>query len=288
MKGIILAGGLGTRLSPVTKAVSKQLLPVYDKPMVYYPLSVLMSAGIKEILLISTPYDLPSYKRLLGEGSQFGIHFQYAQQNAPNGIAEAFLIGKDFIADDNVCLILGDNIFYGEGLNALIQEAINKPNIATVFGYNVKNPQRYGVIEFDTAGKALSIEEKPIYPKSDTAVVGLYFYPNKVLEIVENVKPSSRGELEISSLNQTFLDQDNLQVKILGKGMTWLDTGTHESLIEASQFIHTVEKRQGLKVACLEEIAYKKGWISKNQLIETANQLSQTKYGQYLLERYNK
>jgi glucose-1-phosphate thymidylyltransferase len=288
MKGIILAGGLGTRLSPVTKAVSKQLLPVYDKPMVYYPLSVLMSAGIKEILLISTPYDLPSYKRLLGEGRQFGIHFQYAQQNAPNGIAEAFLIGKDFIADDNVCLILGDNIFYGEGLNALIQEAINKPNIATVFGYNVKNPQRYGVIEFDTAGKALSIEEKPIYPKSDTAVVGLYFYPNKVLEIVENVKPSSRGELEISSLNQTFLDQDNLQVKILGKGMTWLDTGTHESLIEASQFIHTVEKRQGLKVACLEEIAFKKGWISKNQLIKTANQLSQTKYGQYLLERYNK
>ncbi len=288
MKGIILAGGLGTRLSPVTKAVSKQLLPVYDKPMVYYPLSVLMSAGIKEILLISTPYDLPSYKRLLGEGRQFGIHFQYALQNAPNGIAEAFLIGKDFIADDNVCLILGDNIFYGEGLNALIQEAINKPNIATVFGYNVKNPQRYGVIEFDKAGKALSIEEKPIYPKSDTAVVGLYFYPNKVLEIVENVKPSSRGELEISSLNQTFLDQDNLQVKILGKGMTWLDTGTHESLIEASQFIHTVEKRQGLKVACLEEIAYKKGWISKNQLIKIANQLSQTKYGQYLLERYNK
>ena len=288
MKGIILAGGLGTRLSPVTKAVSKQLLPVYDKPMVYYPLSVLMSAGIKEILLISTPYDLPSYKKLLGEGRQFGIHFQYAQQNAPNGIAEAFLIGKDFIADDNVCLILGDNIFYGEGLNALIQEAINKPNIATVFGYNVKNPERYGVIEFDTAGKALSIEEKPIYPKSDTAVVGLYFYPNKVLEIVENVKPSSRGELEISSLNQTFLDQDNLQVKILGKGMTWLDTGTHESLIEASQFIHTVEKRQGLKVACLEEIAYKKGWISKNQLIKIANQLSQTKYGQYLLERYNK
>ena len=288
MKGIILAGGLGTRLSPVTKAVSKQLLPVYDKPMVYYPLSVLMSAGIKEILLISTPYDLPSYKRLLGEGRQFGIHFQYAQQNAPNGIAEAFLIGKDFIADDNVCLILGDNIFYGEGLNALIQEAINKPNIATVFGYNVKNPQRYGVIEFDTAGKALSIEEKPIYPKSDTAVVGLYFYPNKVLEIVENVKPSSRGELEISSLNQTFLDQDNLQVKILGKGMTWLDTGTHESLIEASQFIHTVEKRQGLKVACLEEIAFKKGWISKNQLIKTANKLSQTKYGQYLLKRYNK
>ena len=288
MKGIILAGGLGTRLSPVTKAVSKQLLPVYDKPMVYYPLSVLMSAGIKEILLISTPYDLPSYKKLLGEGRQFGIHFQYAQQNAPNGIAEAFLIGKDFIADDNVCLILGDNIFYGEGLNALIQEAINKPNIATVFGYNVKNPERYGVIEFDTAGKALSIEEKPIYPKSDTAVVGLYFYPNKVLEIVENVKPSSRGELEISSLNQTFLDQDNLQVKILGKGMTWLDTGTHESLIEASQFIHTVEKRQGLKVACLEEIAYKKGWISKNQLIKIANQLSQTKYGQYLLESYNK
>ena len=288
MKGIILAGGLGTRLSPVTKAVSKQLLPVYDKPMVYYPLSVLMSAGIKEILLISTPYDLPSYKRLLGDGRQFGIHFQYAQQNVPNGIAEAFLIGKDFIANDNVCLILGDNIFYGEGLDALIQEAINKPNIATVFGYTVKNPQRYGVIEFDTAGKALSIEEKPIYPKSDTAVVGLYFYPNKVLEIAENAKPSSRGELEISSVNQTFMDQDNLQVKILGKGMTWLDTGTHESLIEASQFIHTVEKRQGLKVACLEEIAFKKGWISKNQLIKTANQLSQTKYGQYLLERYNK
>ena len=288
MKGIILAGGLGTRLSPVTKAVSKQLLPVYDKPMVYYPLSVLMSAGIKEILLISTPYDLPSYKRLLGEGRQFGVHFQYAQQNAPNGLAEAFLIGKDFIGYDNVCLILGDNIFYGEGLNTLIKEALDKPNIATVFGYNVKNPQRYGVIEFDTSGKALSIEEKPIYPKSDTAVVGLYFYPNKVLEIAKNIKPSSRGELEISSVNQTFMDQDNLQVKILGKGMTWLDTGTHESLIEASQFIHTVEKRQGLKVACLEEIAFKKGWISKNQLIKTANKLSQTKYGQYLLKRYNK
>ena len=288
MKGIILAGGLGTRLSPVTKAVSKQLLPVYDKPMVYYPLSVLMSAGIKEILLISTPYDLPSYERLLGEGRQFGIHFQYAQQNAPNGLAEAFLIGKDFIGDDNVCLILGDNIFYGEGLNTLIKEALSKPNIATVFGYNVKNPQRYGVIEFDTSGKALSIEEKPIYPKSDTAVVGLYFYPNKVLEIAKNIKPSLRGELEISSVNQTFLDQDNLQVKILGKGMTWLDTGTHESLIEASQFIHTVEKRQGLKVACLEEIAFKKGWISKNQLIKSANQLYPTKYGQYLLENYNK
>tara|TARA_B100000575_G_C23139634_1_gene662877 strand:- start:2841 stop:3704 length:864 start_codon:yes stop_codon:yes gene_type:complete len=287
MKGIILAGGLGTRLSPVTKAVSKQLLPVYDKPMVYYPLSVLMSAGIREILLISTPYDLPSYKRLLGDGRQFGIHFQYAQQKAPNGLAEAFLIGKDFIGYDNVCLILGDNIFYGEGLNTLIKEAIDKPNIATVFGYNVKNPQRYGVIEFDTFGKALSIEEKPIYPKSDTAVVGLYFYPNKVLEIAKNIKPSSRGELEISSVNQTFLDQDNLQVKILGKGMTWLDTGTHESLIEASQFIHTVEKRQGLKVACLEEIAFNKGWISKNQLIKSANQLSPTKYGQYLLERYN-
>ena len=248
MKGIILAGGLGTRLSPVTNAVSKQLLPVYDKPMVYYPLSVLISAGIREILLISTPYDLPSYKRLLGEGRQFGVHFQYAQQNAPNGLAEAFLIGKDFIGYDNVCLILGDNIFYGEGLNTLIKDALDKPNIATVFGYNVKNPQRYGVIEFDTSGKALSIEEKPIYPKSDTAVVGLYFYPNKVLEIAKNIKPSSRGELEISSVNQTFMIKIICRLKILGKGMTWLDTGTHESLIEASQFIHTVEKRQDLKL----------------------------------------
>jgi glucose-1-phosphate thymidylyltransferase len=288
MKGILLAGGSGTRLHPVTKGVSKQLLPVYDKPMVYYPLSVLMSAGINEVLLISTPTDLPAYQRLLEDGSQFGIQIQYAEQKAPNGLAEAFLIGEEFIGQDPVCLVLGDNIFYGEGLNVLMEEAVRQSDQATVFGYTVKDPQRYGVIDFDETGKALSIEEKPKHPKSDKAVVGLYFYPNKVVEIAKRVKPSARGELEITSVNQAFLESEKLQVKILGRGFAWLDTGTHESLIEAGQFIHTVEKRQGLKVGCLEEIAYQKGWISHDQLLILAQDLSKTEYGQYLLDRYQK
>jgi glucose-1-phosphate thymidylyltransferase len=286
MKGILLAGGSGTRLHPVTKGVSKQLLPVYDKPMVYYPLSVLMSAGINEVLLISTPTDLPAYQRLLEDGSQFGIQIQYAEQKAPNGLAEAFLIGEEFIGQDPVCLVLGDNIFYGEALNDLMEEAVQKSDRATVFGYTVKNPQRYGVIDFDTSGKALSIEEKPKHPKSDKAVVGLYFYPNEVVEIAKNVKPSARGELEITAVNQAFLESGKLQVKLLGRGFAWLDTGTHESLIEAGQFIHTVEKRQGLKVACLEEIAYQKAWISRDHLLTLAQDLSKTEYGQYLLDRY--
>lgn len=288
MKGILLAGGSGTRLHPVTKGVSKQLLPVYDKPMVYYPLSVLMSAGINEVLLISTPTDLPAYQRLLEDGSQFGIQIQYAEQKAPNGLAEAFLIGEEFIGQDPVCLVLGDNIFYGERLNVLMEEAVRQSDQATVFGYTVKDPQRYGVIDFDETGKALSIEEKPKHPKSDKAVVGLYFYPNKVVEIAKRVKPSARGELEITSVNQAFLESEKLQVKILGRGFAWLDTGTHESLIEAGQFIHTVEKRQGLKVGCLEEIAYQKGWISHDQLLTLAQDLSKTEYGQYLLDRYQK
>ncbi len=288
MKGILLAGGAGTRLNPVTKGVSKQLLPVYDKPMIYYPLSILMSAGIKEILLISTPLDLSSYQRLLGDGSKLGIQIEYAEQKAPNGLAEAFIIGEVFIGGDPVCLVLGDNIFYGEGLNDLIQEAINQPKMATVFGYTVKNPQRYGVIYFDQTGKALSIEEKPKYPKSNKAVIGLYFYPNEVVEIAKNVIPSERGELEITTVNQAFLQSGKLQVKILGKGFAWLDTGTHESLIEAGQFIHTIEKRQGLKVACLEEIAFEKEWISYDQLLTLANELSHTEYGKYLINRYQK
>ena len=288
MKGILLAGGAGTRLHPVTKAISKQLLPVYDKPMVYYPLSVLMSAGIKEILLISTPTDLPAYRRLLEDGSQLGINIHYAEQKAPNGLAEAFIIGEEFIGKDSVCLVLGDNIFYGEGLNTLMQEAVNQTKMATVFGYTVKDPQRYGVIEFDATGKALSIEEKPQNPKSNKAVVGLYFYPNRGIEIAKKIKPSPRGELEITTVNQAFLGEGQLQVKILGKGFAWLDTGTHESLIEAGQFIHTVEKRQGLKVACLEEIAFEKGWITRAQLIKMATALDKTEYGQYLLNRYKK
>jgi len=288
MKGILLAGGSGTRLHPVTKGVSKQLLPVYDKPMVYYPLSVLMSAGINEVLLISTPTDLPAYQRLLADGSQFGIQIQYTEQKAPNGLAEAFLIGEEFIGQDPVCLVLGDNIFYGEALNDLMEEAVQQSDRATVFGYTVKDPQRYGVIDFDASGKALFIEEKPKHPKSDKAVVGLYFYPNEVVEIAKKVKPSSRGELEITSVNQAFLESGKLQVKLLGRGFAWLDTGTHESLIEAGQFIHTVEKRQGLKVACLEEIAFQKGWISRDHLLTLAQDLSKTEYGQYLLDRYQK
>ena len=286
MKGILLAGGSGSRLHPVTKGISKQLLPVYDKPMVYYPLSVLMSAGIKEVLLISTPEDIPAYQYLFEGGTQLGIQIQYAEQKAPNGLAEAFLIGEDFIGQDSVCLVLGDNIFYGEGLNILMEEAVRQSDQATVFGYTVKDPQRYGVIDFDETGKALSIEEKPKHPKSDKAVVGLYFYPNEVVKIAKNVKPSARGELEITSVNQAFLESGKLQVKLLGRGFAWLDTGTHESLIEAGQFIHTVEKRQGLKVGCLEEIAYEKGWITRDHLLKMANELSKTEYGQYLLDRY--
>ena len=288
MKGILLAGGSGTRLHPVTKGVSKQLLPVYDKPMIYYPLSILMSAGINEVLLISTPTDLPAYQRLLGDGSALGIQIQYAEQKAPNGLAEAFLIGEEFIGQDSICLVLGDNIFYGERLKALMQEAINQPQMATVFGYTVKYPQRYGVIEFDQTGKVLSIEEKPQHPKSNKAVIGLYFYPNEVVDIAKNIKPSARGELEITAVNQAFLKSVKLKVKILGRGFAWLDTGTHESLIEAGQFIHTVEKRQGLKVACLEEIAFEKGWISYDQLLTLAQDLSQTEYGQYLIDRFQK
>ena len=288
MKGIILAGGFGTRLYPVTKGVSKQMLPVYDKPMIYYPLSVLMNAGINKVLLISTPIDLPTFQRLLGDGSKLGIKIQYAEQKAPNGLAEAFLIGEKFIGQAPVCLVLGDNIFYGERLNDLMQEAVNQPDMATVFGYTVKNPQRYGVIDFDKSGKALSIEEKPKHPKSDKALVGLYFYPNEVLDIAKNVKPSARGELEITSVNQAFLKSGKLQVKLLDRGFAWLDTGTHESLIEAGQFIHTIEKRQGIKVACLEEIAFEKGWINIDQLLNSAEDMCQTEYGQYLLDRYQK
>ena len=287
MKGIILAGGYGSRLYPVTKAISKQLLPVYDKPMIYYPLSVLMSAGINEILLISTLIDLPLYKRLLGDGSSFGLELKYAEQKKPNGLAEAFIIGENFIGEDRVCMILGDNIFYGKGLDVLMQEAIESLKEATVFGYRVKDPQRYGVIEFDDEGEVISIEEKPERPKSDKALVGLYFYPNEVIEIAKNINPSKRGELEISSVNQVFLEGGNLKAKILDKGFTWLDTGTHESLIEAGLFVHTLEKRQGTKIACLEEIAFEKNWISQETLISSAKLLSHTDYGQYLLNRYN-
>ena len=288
MKGIILAGGSGTRLYPVTRGVSKQLLPVYDKPMVYYPISVLMTAGINEILLISTPNDLSAYQRLLGDGSQLGIDIQYAEQKIPKGLAEAFIIGEEFIQDDSVCLVLGDNIFYGDGLNDIIMQAVEQSDRATVFGYTVKDPQRYGVIDFDKKGKVLSIEEKPKNPKSNKAVVGLYFYPNEVIEIAKSIKPSDRGELEITSVNQAFLKSGKLQVKLLDRGFAWLDTGTPESLIEAGQFIHTVEKRQGIKVACLEEIAFEKGWINHDQLLKSVHDMYQTEYRQYLLDRYKK
>ena len=288
MKGIILAGGLGTRLYPVTKGVSKQLLPVYDKPMVYYPISVLMTAGINEILLISTPTDLSAYQRLFGDGSQLGIDIQYAEQKIPKGLAEAFIIGEEFIQDDPVCLALGDNIFYGDGLNDIIMQAVQQSDRATVFGYTVKDPQRYGVIDFDKTGKVLSIEEKPKNPKSNKAVVGLYFYPNEVIEIAKSIKPSDRGELEITSVNQAFLKSGKLQVKLLERGFAWLDTGTPESLIEAGQFIHTVEKRQGIKVACLEEIAFENGWINHDQLLKSVHDMYQTEYRQYLLDRYKK
>ena len=287
MKGIILAGGHGSRLYPVTKGVSKQLLPVYDKPMIYYPLSVIMSAGINQILLITTPIDLPSYKRLLGDGSSYGLDLKYAEQNEPNGLAEAFIIGENFIGNDPVCMILGDNIFYGKGLDILMKKAIESSKEATVFGYKVKDPQRHGVIEFDSNGNLISIEEKPEYPKSDKALVGLYFYPNEVIQIAKNVLPSKRGELEISSVNQVFLERRILNAKILDEDFLWLDTGTHESLIEAGQFVHTIEKRQGIKIACLEEIAFEKGWITHKELLSRANSLSMTEYGQFLLKRYN-
>ncbi len=289
MKGIVLAGGSGTRLYPITKGTSKQLLPIYDKPMVYYPISVLMLAGIKEILIISTPEDLPNFQKLLGDGSALGTRFEYKVQPSPDGLAQAFILGEEFIGDDDVCLVLGDNIFYGHGFTDLLRSSLKSAefNKATVFGYYVQDPNRYGVVEFDDSGKALSIEEKPEAPKSNYAVVGLYFYPNSVIEIAKNVEPSSRGELEITSVNQSFLDRGELNVELMGRGYAWLDTGTHSSLLEASNFIETIENRQGLKVACLEEIAFEMGYISREELLKLAEPLKKNGYGQYLINRAN-
>ena len=289
MKAILLAGGKGSRLFPVTMGVSKQLLAVYDKPMVYYPLSVIVQAGIREVLLISTPEDIEQYKRLLCDGSQWGIHLQYKVQDQPNGLAEAFILGEEFIGNDSVCLILGDNIFYSDGFSSLLDTVVQRTlstQKATIFGYTVSDPKRYGVIEYDSLGNAISIEEKPEHPKSNQAVVGLYFYPNTVVEIAKQIIPSARGELEITKVNQHFLEKGELQVDLLGRGFAWLDTGTHESLLEAGQFIHTIEKRQGLKVGCLEEIAFEKGFITKEQLLESAEKMKQTEYGSYLIKKY--
>lgn len=287
MKGIVLAGGSGTRLYPITKGVSKQLLPIYDKPMVYYPVSTLMQAGIRDILVISTPEDLPSFRRLLGDGSDFGVRFSYAEQPSPDGLAQAFIIGEEFIGDDAACLVLGDNIFYGSGFPAMLKEAVRtaeQESKATIFGYRVSDPQRYGVAEFDKDWNVLSIEEKPAEPKSDYAVVGLYFYPNKVVDVAKNVKPSARGELEITTVNQKFLEYRQLKMQILDRGFAWLDTGTHDSLAEASIFVEVIEKRQGVKIACLEEIAYMNGWISEDRLREIAQPMAKNQYGKYLLE----
>ena len=287
MKGIVLAGGSGTRLYPITKGVSKQLLPIYDKPMVYYPISALMLAGIRDILVISTPYDLPGFKRLLGDGSDYGVHFEYAEQPSPDGLAQAFIIGEQFIGNESVCLVLGDNIFYGSGFTGLLRSAVrdaDQNNKATVFGYWVSDPERYGVAEFDHQGNCLSIEEKPSSPKSNYAVVGLYFYPNKVVDVARHIKPSSRGELEITTVNQEFLKDGELKVQVFGRGFAWLDTGTHDSLAEASTFVEMIEKRQGLKVACLEDIAYRNGWISEDKMRQLAQPMLKNQYGQYLLK----
>lgn len=286
MKGIVLAGGSGTRLYPITKGVSKQLLPIYDKPMVYYPISVLMLAGIREILIISTPYDLPAFKRLLGDGSDYGVKFSYAEQPSPDGLAQAFIIGQEFIGNDAVCLVLGDNIFYGSYFTSKLKEAVHiaeQDNKATIFGYRVNDPERYGVAEFDKEGNCISIEEKPIHPKSNYAVPGLYFYPNKVVDVAKGIKPSARGELEITSVNQYFLQEGMLKVQTLGRGFAWLDTGTHDSLAEASVFVEVIEKRQGLKIACLEGIAYRNGWIDEDKMRELAQPMIKNQYGQYLL-----
>ena len=287
MKGIVLAGGSGTRLYPITKGVSKQLLPIYDKPMVYYPISVLMLAGIRDILIISTPHDLPGFRRLLGDGSDFGVRFSYAEQPSPDGLAQAFIIGEEFIGDDDVCLVLGDNIFHGNGLGRMLRQAVYNVEVdrhATVFGYWVADPERYGVAEFDAEGRVLSIEEKPKEPKSNYAVVGLYFYPNKVVQVAKSIKPSARGELEITSVNQVFLQDGELSVQLMGRGFAWLDTGTHDSLAEASTFIEVIEKRQGLKVACLESIGYENGWLSDDDIRRVAQPMIKNQYGQYLMK----